>query len=190
MRRIRARVAVLVVVLALGACKGARSTSFPFPTAVREAGAPAPQPEPPPPPVLVPREKWNVWSAYAGHTGPEACIAPFDGEPRPPVEGVLEIYHLDGAIHFVTEHNHYVGTDSTDAFYAVENAYVSGSWTCAGGRIPFQTDGHVSGRFLEGGRALTGEEVATTRLASGEIITRRWTFSGNRQLNVAPAAAR
>ena len=179
MRNTPAQIAAFVVVIALGACKTDHSR-FALPTVVGPDVVSAPPPEPPaPPPVVVPRERWIVRTAYAGHTGPEACIAPFDGAPRLPVDGVIEIYHSEGTIHFLTEHNHYVGDDSREAFHAVENGHDSGTWLCAGARIAFEMDGYVLGQFHEGGNALTGEEVATARLASGERITRRWTFSGS-----------
>jgi hypothetical protein len=126
-------------------------------------------------------ERWLLMSTYIGHSGPAACIQPFDGMAREPIAGTLVIHRSGESIQFVTEHNRYSGTISGDQFSAAENDDAGATWECGGERLRFRTEGSVSGRFSNDGRALTGEEVAVFRLESGATIRRQWNWSASRQ---------
>lgn len=168
---------LLVLVIAQG-LPGCDSHSAGLPTAPTSSPLPA---APPPAPSTVVQERWNLTGTYMGHTGPEACLPPFDGNVRKPSDSVLVIQRSGESIHLLTDHNHYVGTVVAKEFSATENDDSGATWQCGGARLHFRTEGHVSGRFSRDGRALTGEEVALFRLESGETIRRQWSWSATRQ---------
>jgi hypothetical protein len=126
-------------------------------------------------------ERWNLTETYLGHTGPEECIAPFDGKPRTPVTGLLKIERLNDGIRFITEHNDYVGTVVANEFVVSDGEDTGSYWECGKSRIHFRTEGRVSGHFLQNGTGLVGEGMATFLLDSGETIIRRWSWSATRQ---------
>jgi hypothetical protein len=170
----RASAGIVLFVLAHGVagCNSpAPTTATPMPST----------PAPPPAPAMPAYEPWNLTSTYLGHTGPEACIPPFDGIPRQPVDGVVRVGRSGESIHFLTEHNHYVGTAVGDEFSATENDDSGGTWQCDTARFRFRTEGSVSGRFSGDGRTLAGEEVAVFLLESGETIRRQWSWHATRQ---------
>jgi hypothetical protein len=166
---------ILVLVLAAAGLAGCDSHSSTLLTAPSPAVLPTPLPAP-----SVPQELWNVTGTYAGHTGPAACIPPFDGNAvQTPMNGVIVILRSGESIQVLTEHDHYIGAVVADQFSATDSD--EGTWQCGAVRLRFRTEGHVSGRFSADGRSLTGEEGVVFRLESGETITRRWDWKGTRK---------
>lgn len=170
--RVSAGLVLLVLAHGVGGCNS-QSPTTPTSTLSTEA--------PPPVPSMPADEPWNLTSIYLGHTGPEACIPPFDGVPRQPFDSVLSVRRSVESIHFLTEHNHYVGAVVGDEFSAMENDDSGGTWQCGTARLRFRTEGSVSGRFSGDGRTLVGEEVAVFLLESGETIRRQWSWHATRQ---------
>jgi hypothetical protein len=167
---------ILVLVLVQGVA-GCDSHSAVLPTVPTSTSLPGASPAP----GAVGQERWNLTGTYIGHTGPIACIPPFDGVPRNPFDSVLLIQRSDESIHLFTDHNHYVGTVVADELFATESDDSGATWQCGEARLHYRTEGHVSGRFSADGRVLTGEEVALYRLDSGETIRRHWIWSATRQ---------
>jgi hypothetical protein len=133
-----------------------------------------------PPLPSVPQELWNVTVTYAGHTGPAACLPPFDGNVvQTPITGVIGMRRSGGAITVFTEHDQYVGAVVANEYSATDSD--GGTWQCGAARLAFRSEGHVSGRFSTDGRSLTGEEGVVFRLESGETITRRGDWNGTRK---------
>ena len=166
---------VIVLLLALGfaACDSQPSVVSTGPTAT-------PSPVAVPPVQSVAGEVWNLMGTYAGHTGPAACIQPFDATVvQAPITGMIRIQRIGESIDVVTEHDHYVGTVVAGAYSATDSD--TGSWQCGGSRFGFRSEGHVSGKFSADGRSLIGEEGVVFRLESGETITRRWSWAATRQ---------
>ena len=142
--------------------------------------APTPSPVAPALVQSVPQEIWILTGTYAGHTGPAACIPPFDATVvQTPITGPIVIQRSGESIDVITEHDHYVGTVVADAYSATDSDV--GTWQCGAVRFSFRTEGHVSGHFSADGRSLTGEEGVVFRLESGETITRRWEWRASRQ---------
>ena len=143
--------------------------------------APTPSPVAPAAPVpSVSRETWILTGTYAGHTGPAACIPPFDATVvQTPITGPIVIQRSGESIDVITEHDHYVGTVVADAYSATDSDV--GTWQCGAVRFSFRAEGHVSGHFSADGRSLTGEEGVVFRLESGETITRRSEWRASRQ---------
>ena len=167
---------ILVLLLVQGVA-GCDSHSAGPPT----APSTPPPVNPPPIPGAVAEERWTLTSTYIGHSGPIACIPPFDGIPRNPFDSVLLIQRSNDTIQLRTEHDHYVGIVVGNEFSATESYDSGETWQCGEARIHFRTEGRVSGRFSDDGRALTAEDVASFRLDSGETINRRWSWSATRQ---------
>lgn len=165
---------IVLLVHALAGC----GPSLAMPTTPTAIALPA---GPSPAPITDNRERWNVTGVYTGHEGPERCIAPFDGQPRQPVDSVLLIQRSGGSIQFWTEHNHYVGRLVAREFSATDPDDFVSAWDCGTARIPFRAESSVSGRFSEDGGSITIEERAVFRLESGETITRHWAGTGTRQ---------
>lgn len=164
----------LVLALAAPGLAGCDSHSSSLLTAPTPAVLPTPLPV-----ASVPQELWSVTGTYAGHTGPAACIPPFDGNAvQTPINGVIVILRSGESLTVVTEHDRYVGAVVADEYYATDSD--AGIWQCGAARLSFRTEGYVSGRFSADGRSLTGEEGVVFRLESGETITRRWNWSGTR----------
>ena len=174
----RVSLGVLVLACCFAGCGSPSSAPSTIPTPT------SPSPAATPPPIAygpVDGERWRLAGTYTGHTGPEACLAPFDGHSREPGNSVLVIQRAGESIDFWTEHDHYVGTVKHGEFLATEIDDVGSTWQCGDRRLHFRHEGHVSGRFSEDGQALTGEEVALFRLESGDTIRRRWSWSASRQ---------
>ena len=166
---------VIVLLLALGfaACDSQPSVVSTGPTAT-------PSPVAVPPVQSVAGEVWNLMGTYAGHTGPAACIQPFDATVvQAPITAMIRIQRIGESIDVVTEHDHYVGTVVAGAYSATDSD--TGSWQCGESRFNFRSEGHVSGKFSADGRSLIGEEGVVFRLESGETITRRWSWAATRQ---------
>ena len=170
---------VLLLVLAcwVASCNGPSSAPLTTPT---QTPSPAPASLPPIPLGPIDGERWNLAGTYIGHTGPEACLPPFDGVPREPGHSVLVMKRSGDSLELWTEHDHYVGTVSQGDFLAVEIDDAGSTWQCGDRRLRFRYEGKVSGRFSEDGRALTGEEAAVFHLESGETIRRRWSWNAVR----------
>jgi len=145
--------------------------------------APTPSPSAGAPPPLVQSgsgEIWNLTGTYGGHTGPAACIPPFDASiVQAPIVGTIRIQRSGGSIDVITEHDHYTGTVAADAYVATDSD--TGTWQCGAARLSFRAEGHVSGAFSADGRSLSGEEGVTFQLESGDTITRRWIWAATRQ---------
>jgi hypothetical protein len=166
---------ILVVVLAstLGGCD---SSSAKLPTVPSVAVPPTTTPPLP----SVPPELWSVTVTYAGHTGPAACLPPFDGNVvQTPITGVIGMFRSGTSLTVVTEHDQYKGAVVADGYSATDSD--GGTWQCGAARLTFRSEGFVSGRFSTDGRSLTGEEGVVFRLESGETITRRWDWKGTRK---------
>lgn len=182
---------ILVVVLAQGlaGCNSDSSPLLTFPfRVVPSPAATAPVPVP----IPVGQERWNLAGTYLGHSGPQACIQPFDGSVSTPTESVLMIRRSGESIELWTDHDHYVGTVLGDEFSTSNRGDESQeTWPCGErGRLHYRTEGYASGRFSGDGRALTGEEVALFRLESGETITRRWGWSARQSEKLVVGAGR
>lgn len=126
-------------------------------------------------------ERWNLTGTYTGHTGPAACIQPFDGNTGQPENSVVVIRRSGESITVLTEHNHYVGMVVGEDFSAADSDDSGATWQCGAEQLRYRIDGQVSGRFSGDGRSLTGKETASFRLESGETITRQWDWSATRQ---------
>jgi hypothetical protein len=162
-----------LLALGFGGCNGST------PTAPTQAAAPSVAASPSPG-LNVPKESWTVAVTYAGHTGPAACLPPFDATiVQTPITGSIVIQRSGGSIQVITEHDRYVGTVLADVYSATDND--TGTWTCGAATLSFTTEGHASGRFSADGLSLAGEEGVVFRLANGETITRRWEWRGTRQ---------
>jgi hypothetical protein len=168
MRRV---VGIVALALALGlvACES-HSVAVPISPSALQTATPLPLLTP----GAVGHEQWILTSTYIGHAGPEACISPFSGTAGKPIDGGLGIQRDGESIHFLTEHDHYIGTLIADEFSATETQDPGGMWDCGAERRPFRFEGSVSGRFSADGRMLAGEEVALFRFSTGETISRRW----------------
>ena len=165
----------LMLTLGLAGCEERQSSvRFKAPSL-----APSPAPPPVPPVPSVPQELWILTGTYIGHTGPEACIPPFDGNPRKPIDSKLVILRSGESIDLLTEHDHYVGTVTADGFSATTSN--DGTWQCGEARLQYRTEARVSGRFSLDGRSFTGKEEVLFRLESGETISRQWDWSATRQ---------
>jgi hypothetical protein len=141
---------------------------------------PTPTPAAAPPVQSIAGEIWNLTGTYAGHTGPAACIQPFDATvAQAPITGTIRIQRIGESLDVVTEHDHYVGTVVAEAYSATDSD--TGSWQCGESRFNFRSEGHVSGKFSADGRSLIGEEGVVFRLESGETIMRRWSWAATRQ---------
>jgi len=163
----------VLLALGFGGCNGST------PTAPTQAAAPSVGASPSPG-LNVPRESWKVAVTYAGHTGPAACLPPFDATiVQTPTTGSIVIQRSGDSIEVITEHDHYVGTVLADMYSATDSD--TGTWTCGAATLGFTTEGHASGRFSADGMSLAGEEGVVFRLANGETITRRWEWRGTRQ---------
>jgi hypothetical protein len=138
----------------------------------------------PPVPSMVERyiagDRWNLLATYRGHTGPEACLSPFDGNPGAPTPYVLIVKRYGATIHLQTEHNHYLGTTNGDQFLARENDDVGSTWTCGNKALRFRREDQVSGQMSADGQLLTGEEISVTFLESGETVRRYWDWTATR----------
>jgi hypothetical protein len=166
---------VIVLLLALGqaGCGSHSSVQSTAPTPATSSVAL-------PPVQSGPQEIWILTGTYAGHTGPAACIPPFDATAvQTPITGPIIIQRSGESIDVITEHDHYVGTVVADAYSATDSDV--GTWQCGAVRFNFRSEGHVSGHFSADGRSLTGEEGVVFRLESGETITRRWEWHATRQ---------
>src|SRR5437764_8150542 len=96
--------------------------------------APTPSPVVPAPVQSVPYETWILTGTYAGHTGPAACIPPFDATVvQLPVTGPVLIYRSGELIDVMTEHDHYIGTVVADAYSATDSDV--GTWQCGAVRL-------------------------------------------------------
>ena len=172
------RPAALVVLVLAHALAGCDSRSRIAPIA---PSSPALPPADPSPGAASP-ERWTVAGTYIGHTGPEACIPPFDGKAGQPENGLVLIERSGRTIRLSTEHDRYAGViDGVEFATTVDGEYYGGTWQCGDARTRFSYEGGVSGRFSDDGRSLTAIETAVFRLESGGAITRRWTWSGTRQ---------
>jgi len=162
---------VLLLALGIAACDSSPSVLPTAPTPPLPAGPPVPS---------VQGETWNLTGTYAGHTGPVACIAPFDATlVQAPITGTIRIQRSGESIDVITEHDHYVGTVVGTTYSATDSD--TGTWQCGAARYGFRADGHVSGNFSADGLSLMGEEGVVFRLESGETITRRWVWTATRQ---------
>ena len=133
------------------------------------------------PPRYVEGDRWNLKATYQGHTGPEACLPAFDGLARTPTDYVLMVQRYGTTIHFVTEHNHYIGRVEGEQFIASEHDDSGTTWQCGTARLRFRTEAQVAGRLSADGQSLIGEEVAVFLLESGETIRRQWGWAAARQ---------
>lgn len=176
--RVFSGVFLLVLACCVASCDGPSSAPSTTPT---QTPLPPPANPPPIPHGPMDGERWNLAGTYTGHTGPEACLPPFDGNPREPGNSVLVIQRAGESIDFWTEHDHYVGTVKQGKFFATEIDDAGSTWQCGDRRLRFRYEGEVSGRFSEDGRALTGEEAAVFHLESGDTIRRRWSWNAVRQ---------
>jgi hypothetical protein len=164
---------VLLLAVGLAACDSDPSVLSTAPTPPPSSGAP-------PPVQGVPAETWNLTGTYAGHTGPAACIPPFDTTVvQAPITGTIRIQRAGESLDVITEHDHYVGTVVAQAYSATDSD--TGTWQCGAARYSFRAEGHVSGNFSADGRSLMGEEGVVFRLESGGTITRRWVWAATRQ---------
>jgi hypothetical protein len=114
-----------------------------------------------------------------GNGGPPACITPFDGIATP-IKSVIMILRSGESIEVSTgQGDDYVGTIAGDDFSASESYDESQlTWLCGErGQFHYRVEEYVSGHFSADGRALTGEQVALSRLETGETITQRWGWS-------------
>ena len=133
-----------------------------------------------PPLPGAPQELWRVTVAYTGHTGPVACLPPFDNSVvQTPITGVIRMLRSGQSITVFTEHDQYIGAVVANEYSATDSD--GGTWQCGAARLAFRSEGHVSGRFSTDGRSLMGEEGVVFRLESGETITRRWDWKGTRK---------
>lgn len=161
---------ILLLALGFAACDNHSPVLSTFPTS----------PVAPPPVQSVAGEIWNLTGTYAGHTGPAACLPPFDATVvQTPITGTIRIQRSGESIDVITEHDHYVGTVVADAYSATDSD--TGTWQCGAARFSFRTEGHVSGHFSADGRSLIGEEGVVFRLENGDTITRRWDWTAFRQ---------
>ena len=175
------RVSSAVLVLMSACCfAGCDSSSSAPSTTPTPTAAPVAEALPPITHGPADGERWNLTGTYAGHTGPQACLPPFDGNPRAPGNSVLVIQRAGESIDLWTEHDHYIGTVKQGEFFATEIDDAGSTWQCGDRRLHFRYEGRVSGRFSDDGLALTGEEVALFRLESGDTIRRRWSWSATR----------
>ena len=171
----------LVVVVLAHAVVACNSHSPAGPTALTSIGfPPGHPPSPAPVPDIGQQERWNLTATYIGHTGPEACIPPFDGNVRPPSNSLLFIRRAGESIELSTDHTHYVGTVIADEFAATDSDEFGGTWQCGEAKLRFTSRGRVAGRFSDDGRALSAEEVGLFRLESGETVTRYWQWRATR----------
>lgn len=164
--------AVLVLPFLVAGC-GSHSPASPT------ASTAVPPPVTAPPAPAAPQDFWTLTGTYLGHTGPAACIQPFDGGPQQPIQSVIAIRRSGDAIEVLTEHDHYTGTVTEDRVSASDSD--AGIWQCGDARIAYDSEGYVFGRFSADGRSFAGEEGVAFRLASGDTITRRWQWSAVRQ---------
>jgi hypothetical protein len=164
---------VLVLALEQAGCDSHSSVLSTAPTPTPSSVAPTPV-------QSIPQETWILTGTYAGHTGPAACIPPFEATVvQTPITGPVVIQRSGESIDVITEHDHYKGTVVADAYFATDSDV--GTWQCGAVRLSFRTEGHVSGHFSTDGRSLTGEEGVVFWLESGETITRRWEWRASRQ---------
>src|SRR4051812_7479134 len=99
-----------LLALGFGGCNGST------PTAPTQAAAPSVAASPSPG-LNVPKESWTVAVTYAGHTGPAACLPPFDATiVQTPITGSIVIQRSGGSIQVITEHDRYVGTVLADVY--------------------------------------------------------------------------
>jgi hypothetical protein len=146
--------------------------------------APTPAQSPAPGPTVA-GERWNLTATVRSITGPEACIS---DAARMTIgqsfSWLLTIERSGEPIHLSVS-----DLDDPSARWAeYEGTVVEGVLTAAlksvtgtacGGQG--RTGGHVSGRFSGDGRALTGEQVYSFQLSSGDTRSSYYDWSATRQ---------
>src|SRR5688572_17850906 len=128
--RLTASTDIVVVMLAL-AVVGCNTHSPTGPTALTSIVFPSGHPpSPAPAPDTGQQERWTLAATYTGHTGPEACIPPYDGTVRPTSNTLMFIRRSGESIELSTDHTHYVGTVIADEFAATDSDESGGTWQC------------------------------------------------------------
>jgi hypothetical protein len=126
---------------------------------------------------------------FASVEGPDNCWIRLQ---RQRLTGVVfsgldaTVTRLDGSIRFQSRwFDSYVGTYSGSEFSteAVTPLEGGGGQCPEGGPSTPQQPGtsRLTGRFADDDRTLTGNEVNTYRLTTGELVTYTWAWTGTRQ---------
>jgi hypothetical protein len=178
-----------VLVLALAFTLAACGSSSPSPTQPSPTPTPTPSPTPPPAPTAPGESRWVITHRFASVEGPDNCWIRYQ---RQRLTGVVfsgldaTITRLDGSIRFKSPwFQDYVGTYSgIDFSTAGVQPLEGGGGQCPDGGGPFpQLPGtsNLTGRFAGDDQSLTGSEVNSYRLSTGEPVTYTWTWTGTRQ---------
>ena len=148
----------------------------------------SPSPTQPSPSVPV-ATRWIIAHRFASVEGPDNCWIRFQRER---LTGVVfsgldsTITRQDGSIRFSSPwFQDYVGTSSGTDFSAdAVAALPGGAGQCPEGGVSYpQLPGtsKLMGRFADGDQTLTGNEVNSYRLTTGELVTYTWAWTGTRQ---------
>ena len=170
---------VLVVLIAMSACGSDSSPTTP--------SAPPPAPSPPPPSGAVTR--WMVTQRFVSVNGPDNCWV---REQRQRLTGAvfpnlpMSVTRSEGTITFEGDffQVNYDGTISGNEFSATgKRPLEGGGRPCQDGTSFQQLPGvsRLSGRFADDDQSLTGTEVNSYNLTSGEPVTYTWDWRATRQ---------
>ena len=151
------------------------------PTSTPVVAVPVPPPAPSP-------DRWNLTTTVLSVTGPGLCVANPTAligfsrqwlmETRRSGESSIRLFIAD--VQDPGDYYEFVGTVVADEVAAALPP-ATGTTLCGGVPVPFSAEERVSGRFSADGATFTGEESDTYRLASGEVITYRYTWRAQRQ---------
>ena len=188
---LRTQVVVLALAFTVIGCGSSSSPTQPTPNPSSSAPAPAPTPAPAPSPSPTPpgTTSWMITHRFASVEGPDSCWVRFQ---RQRLTGVVfsgldaTITRLEGSIRFRSPwFQDYVGTYSGSDFSteAVTPLEGGGGQCPEGGPATPQLPGtsRLTGRFADDDRSLTGNEVNSYRLTTGELVTYTWAWTGTRQ---------
>jgi hypothetical protein len=155
------------------------------PTAAASTAPTAPQPSPGTV-ATVSGERWNLTTTVTSATGPDVCAAALLANLGKSHEWLMVLQLSPGAIRlFVsdastpTDRWQYDGTTLADQFSAALPGS-SGYWLCGSARFDYRSEDHILGRFSQDGRALTGEEVDSYQLTTGETLSLHYEWNAIR----------
>lgn len=166
--------------LLLAACGG--NSSVP-PTAATSRASPASvAARPDPGQTSLPGERWKLTTTLRSVSGPDVCWVPATNIGKS-TDWLVAIQRSGESIHLIYDVRNFPFVDVNHVGKVVAQKVVATSegWTgaygCGGVRHEFRFEANLVGRFSADGSGLSGKEVWSYRLTSGETVKMHFDWS-------------
>jgi hypothetical protein len=166
--------------LLLAGCGGDSSVQ---PTAATSRESPAPvTPRSDPGQTSLPGERWKLTTTLRSVSGPDVCWVPATNIGTS-TDWLMAVQRSGESIHLVYDVRNFPFPDVNHVGKVVAHDVVAtnegwtGAYGCGGVRYEFRFEAKMVGRFSADGDALTGREVWSYRLTSGETVRMHFDWS-------------